>query len=152
MQYLSTERANIDELKQKIRKLKRCEIKIRFSDEPVQKAPLIWDAFFDLHENPSRNAKYTLHMLATMNREDYRNIIDDYFVEIYCSIYNEYRSTITKIFDPIALARTNLPSDADAKEIKRRFRELAKETHPDTGGDALKFLELMKVYRKLMDD
>lgn len=80
MQYLSTERANIDELKQKIRKLKRCEIKIRFSDEPVQKAPLIWDAFFDLHENPSRNAKYTLHMLATMNREDYRNIIDDYFV------------------------------------------------------------------------
>jgi len=105
-----------------------------------------------LHENPSRNAKYTLHMLAAMSREDYRNIIDEYFVQIYCSIYNENGSIITKIFDPVALAQINLSSDADVKEIKSRFRELAKKTHPDTGGNAMKFIELMKVYRKLMDD
>jgi len=38
---------------------------------------------------------------------------------------------------------------AGAEDVKRRFRELARQTHPDAGGDAARFIELMEDYRKL---
>jgi len=34
--------------------------------------------------------------------------------------------------------------------VKKRFRELAKIYHPDVGGDAVKFIELMTLYRRLI--
>jgi DnaJ-class molecular chaperone len=49
------------------------------------------------------------------------------------------------------LAQLGLPYDADKNTIKKRFRELAKKYHPDTGGDSMKFIQLMESYRKLVD-
>jgi curved DNA-binding protein CbpA len=43
-----------------------------------------------------------------------------------------------------------LRSDADENDIKKKFRELAKKYHPDAGGDAAMFIELMDDYKKLI--
>lgn len=54
---------DLDTLKRKIRKLKRFEIKIRFNNNANIAISLIWDDFFDLHEQPRYKTKYTLNMI-----------------------------------------------------------------------------------------
>ncbi|HBL84949.1 MAG TPA: hypothetical protein DDZ99_08630 [Clostridiales bacterium] len=44
----------------------------------------------------------------------------------------------------------NLPYDATERDIKRRFHELEKQYHPDLGGNANKFIELLNTYKKLI--
>ena len=41
---------------------------------------------------------------------------------------------------------------ASAEEIKRAYRRLASQHHPDKGGDKLKFQEIQKAYEILSDD
>jgi curved DNA-binding protein len=55
------------------------------------------------------------------------------------------------VYDAVRLDNMDLPFDADESEIKRRFRQLAKIHHPDAGGDAGRFIELMELYRKLIN-
>ena len=137
----------LDELKRKIRKLKRLEKIIRFQGEVRAGASLVWDSFFDLREASAKKAKYTIETLSSMSREEYKGIVDEYFARVYYEYYRENGITVTA-YDPEVLAQLNLPFDADERDIKKRFRELAKKYHPDTGGDAAKFIELMKVYEK----
>ena len=47
--------------------------------------------------------------------------------------------------------RLNIQKTASAKEIKSRFRDLAKIHHPDKGGDAEKFALIKEAYDILMD-
>jgi curved DNA-binding protein len=42
--------------------------------------------------------------------------------------------------------------DATADEIKRSYRKLASQHHPDKGGDVKKFQEIEEAYRTLSDD
>ena len=42
--------------------------------------------------------------------------------------------------------------DADAAAIKKAFRKLAREHHPDAGGDEAKFKEINEAYEVLSDD
>lgn len=50
-----------------------------------------------------------------------------------------------------ALAVLGLPADADADAVRRRFRTLARERHPDRGGDPVAFAELDRAYAALRD-
>ncbi|MDO4502866.1 MAG: DnaJ C-terminal domain-containing protein [Coriobacteriia bacterium] len=46
----------------------------------------------------------------------------------------------------------DVPRDADADQIKKAFRKLAREHHPDAGGDEAKFKEINEAYEVLSDE
>ncbi len=140
---------DLNELKRRARKLKRLENIIRFQGAAQAGRPLVWDRFFDLRDVPAGRARYTLPMLAAMSRAEYRSVIDAYFVHVYFEFYKENGITAAGTYDPAILAELDLPFNADENDVKRKFRELAKRYHPDTGGDEAKFIDLMKVYEKL---
>jgi hypothetical protein len=141
----------LDELKRKLRKLKQLELKIRFNGARPQGKALVWDSFFNLSEAGSGKAKYSLRSIASMDHEAYKNIINEYFSHVYYEFYKENGlNGIQRLCDPDILSKLGLMFDADRNDIKKRFRELAKKYHPDAGGDAAMFIELMDNYKKLM--
>jgi hypothetical protein len=143
----------LDEIKRKLRELKKLELKIRFNGVKPPGRSLVWDRFFDLRESGTGKARYSLRELASMDHESYREVINDFFSLVYYEFYRENGlAGIRKIYDPDLLSKLGLMFDADQDDIKRRFRELAKKYHPDVGGDAAMFIELMENYRKLMGD
>jgi len=86
-----------------------------------------------------------------MNKDDFRNVINEYFFHVYYRFCKENGIVNRHMYDPDILAQMGLPPDADSSEIKKRFRELAKKYHPDTGGGSSKFIELMENYKKLVE-
>ena len=153
--------AEIGELKRKLRKLKQLERKIRFGGETDTGSRLVWDTFFDLRGNGESGVKYPQVRLAAMARVEYKRVIDEFFAHVYYEYYKENgfdfeyaqtrggAHTQAAPFAPSVLAQLDLPYDAGIAEIKKRFRELAKKYHPDTGGDAEKFIGLMRIYELL---
>lgn len=144
-----------DEMKRRIRNLKKLETKIRFSSiglaEKPSAAGLVWDTFFDLHEESTGKAKYSIAQLSAMDKDEYRNVVDEFFFMVYVTFYKENGLETIDLYDPKILSQLGLPFDADNTAIKKRFRELAMKFHPDTGGDATRFIELMGNYKKLID-
>lgn len=50
-----------------------------------------------------------------------------------------------------ALAVLRLPPSADAEAVKRAYRQLVRDHHPDVGGDVAAFQELQQAYEALAD-
>lgn len=150
---------NIDcsDIKRKIRKLKKLELKIRFNltnyeDKrfetivKMHQGRLVWDEFFDLHDVPSKSVKYPIKSIEVLNKDQIKDVISEYFFRVYYQFYKENGMLNFSIYDPDILAQLGLPYDADNVAIKKRFRELAKQYHPDAGGDSKKFIELMEQF------
>lgn len=142
-------RGTVDNLKRRVRKLKQLEKIIRVQNGMGNDIPMVWDKFFDLRNDTDNTALYTLLKLAVMSREEYKNVVDEFFARVYYEIYAFKGIINDAIYDPALLAQLGLPPVADEAAVKKRFRELAKEYHPDAGGDQGKFIELMRVYRGL---
>ncbi|KAK0426198.1 hypothetical protein QR680_009581 [Steinernema hermaphroditum] len=53
-------------------------------------------------------------------------------------------------YDPYNIL--GLDREADVKEIKKAYRELSKQLHPDRGGDAQQFDAIAKAYQALTDE
>ncbi len=136
-----------DVLKRRLRELKRLERKLSVGCEGDE---LIWDSFFDLHEPPAGRGRYTLEVLAAMNGKAYSEVLEEYWEFVCCGMMGHKQAPANVSYSPAALIRLNLPADAGEQEIKKRFRELAKRFHPDTGGDDKSFIELMDTYRELL--
>ena len=51
-----------------------------------------------------------------------------------------------------ALAVLGLPPNATKQQIKRRYRALAKQYHPDRGGDQRQMQRIIAAYELLMKD
>ena len=139
-----------DEIKHKLRKLKRLEIDQRFNGKLPQHRSLIWEKYFDLREKGNSKSKYSIKDLAAMTRDEYKGVVDEYLSFLYNDIYITTCSQGITRYDREALIELDLPYNADERDVKRRFHELVKVHHPDVGGDKTRFLELMKVYRKLI--
>ena len=139
----------IDNLKRRIRKLKHIEKTIRAQNSLSNDIPLVWDKFFDLKNFTDSKALYTLPKLAGMSREEYKSVVDSFFARIYYEVYAFKGITNEVIYEPALLAQLDLPPIADEITVRKRFRELAKEYHPDSGGDHEKFVEFMRIYREL---
>ncbi|WP_066503244.1 J domain-containing protein [Abyssisolibacter fermentans] len=144
---------NINQLKKKLRKLKKLEIKIRFENIPIKnkKINLVWDMFFCTKNADSTDVKYCMDKLMKMSKQEYKNVIDEYFFNVYYQNYLDNGLTMTSMYDPHLLQLLNLPFDAELADIKKRFRELAKLYHPDRGGDEDKMIELLEIYNGLIN-
>lgn len=147
---------NYDEIKRKLRELKKLEIKLREKQSSLwnnrikspsnfQNTDLIWNKFFSVS---SKDAKYSIIELSKMTKEEFKEVITEYICYVYYSLYNESGFSDNVNLDIETLADLGLPVYADQNEIKRRFRELAKESHPDNGGDSQKFIKLMEQFKK----
>lgn len=148
---------NEDEIKRKLRELKKLEMKVRLSSLESQisskksfrdskNIELVWDKFFDLKVESTKSVKYTINQLALMSKDEFKDVINEYFYHVYYWCYKESGLADKYIFDSKILTQMGLPL-TDTSEIKKKFRELAKIYHPDNGGDIDKFNALMKEYR-----
>jgi len=161
----------IADLKRKIRRLKQFENTVREKNNINDGVPLVWDKFFDLRNagtgvgKGSLNDKgsadserfggdiamYSLSQIMDMNKDEYKAVIDEFFARVYYEVYIHNGLIDAPIYDPELLDRIGLSPLADEQSVKKRFRELAMKYHPDKGGDPTKFIELMSVYRELID-
>lgn len=153
---MSSETQYADEIKRKLRDLKKQEIRLRFINtgkgpEIPFGAKLVWDEMFDLRPNKSAKSRYGLNQLAAMDKPEFKQVIGEFFFQVYYQYYRENGMVDIAVYDRQLLAHLDLPPDAGYKDIKKRFRELAKKYHPDTGGDCHKFIELMEDYRSLTE-
>lgn len=147
------------DLKQKIRKLKRLELMVRYgfskefiekgsSAEKIEKLPLVWRDFFDLGSLEGSKARYNLRELLRMDKEQLKKVFGEFWFFVYYRMYRENGLPTADLQEPELLAFLGLPFDADQTAVRKRFRELCREYHPDEGGDADKFIELMKIKEK----
>lgn len=158
---MSEEKFTREEIKRKIRKLKKLEVKIRFNNfafsqqdisEKIKFIRLVWDDFFDLNDSCKKKAKYSLNTLLSMDKDGLKEVFSEFFFYVYYIYYKENGILNDGLYDPSILAQFGLPYNADREAVKKRFRELAKKYHPDTGGESTKFIELMENYKKLLDE
>jgi len=139
------------ELKRKVRKLKKFENTVRGQNGMGAGVPPVWDRFFDLRDGGSHKsmALHSLSELAAMSRDEYKAVVDEFFARVYYEVYIHNGIIDAPVYDPSLLEQLGLPPISDEAAVKKRFRDLAKKYHPDTGGDAGKFIKLMTVYREL---
>ena len=136
--------SDIDRMKRFIRNLKREEERmicgILHIDEVA--CPLIWNQFFDLKKPYKSKAKYNIDRLLEMGESEFEEVINEYFSSIVEYFFKQNACSLYPIF--------NLPENSDIYTVKKRFRELAKTMHPDTGGSHEEFLALYEVYDEFM--
>jgi hypothetical protein len=143
---------SIAQLKRKLRQLKRLEIKIRFRGASVpQGRTLVWDEFFSTKAVQDPGARYPLHLLLQMGREERKEVFGEYFYRVYFRYFREHGLTPADVYDPALLSLLGLPPHAGLRDIKKRFRELAKRYHPDLGGDSAQFIALVETYERLTE-
>src|SRR5262249_48929756 len=140
------------QLKRTLRQVRRLELTLRFGRAPApDHPPLVWDVFFSTKDADSRSVKYPLAHLLHLQREEFKAIVDEYFSRIYAQATQNRGLTQAEVYDPQLLARLGLPTYAGSGEIKQRFRALAKQYHPDRGGESAQFIELVDLYERLKD-
>lgn len=150
---------HVNELKQKLRKLKKLELRLRYgitfdygkenaSPNDRQKLSLVWNEFFNLTESTNHTARYSLSTLMKMKEDEYNQVLEAYWFRLYYCIYQEKGIGRKNLQEPELLNYLGLPLDADYDLVRRRFYELCKIYHPDAGGDKDKFIELMNVMER----
>lgn len=145
-----------DQLKRKLKELRKTEIAIRFKNRPAPAGSerLVWGEFFSAKPacvDASRPVRYTLEALERMDREELSEVFKDYICFVYFQYYKEMGIPFEsgRGYDPHLLALMGLTPLATSEDVKKRFRELARKYHPDTGGDSSQFIALMDVYNRL---
>ncbi len=142
----------LDELKRKLRSLKKLEITIRFSNRVLSgREQFVWDKFFSTKKDGETFVKYNMKQLLAMDREEIKEVFDEFFYHVYFQYYSENGITLNDLYDPNLLSMLGLSEGATMEDIKKKFRELALKYHPDKGGDSEKFIKILDVYKRLTE-
>jgi len=90
-------------------------------------------------------AKISQEHLEEMNRA-----LDEYILRQMC-FKSEIVDEIARLHEDCAYAILGVSSDATDGEIKKAYRLIAMQCHPDKGGDKEDFQELNNAYEKIME-
>lgn len=143
----------LDELKRKLRSMKKLETTIRFGNRVLTgREQFVWDKFFSTKKAVDTSVKYSVKQLLSMDREKLKEVFDEFFYHVYFQYYSENGITMKDLYDPNLLSMLGLSEGASTEDIKKRFRELALKYHPDKGGDSEKFIEILDAYKKLTEN
>ena len=135
-------------LKRKLRQLKKLEISMRFRNRPPDDPDrLIWNTFFST--DPGKDVTYPFETLLEMDRDELKRILDEFFYRLCVESLRAQGVGSVGGHDPALLSRLKLPPHAGMDAIKRSFRELAQEHHPDHGGDQEEFVKVLDAYERL---
>ncbi|SCG84371.1 heat shock protein DnaJ domain-containing protein [Proteiniborus sp. DW1] len=142
----------IDQLKRKLRELKKEEKRIRFSYDQISTSKrYVWDDYFSTKDVNNLSVKYPLRNLIKLSNEDLDGVFEEYFYSVYFQHCKENGLNFVDIYDVGLLSVFGLNPGASIDDIKKKFRELAKKYHPDHGGDNDKMVELIEAYNKLIN-
>jgi len=143
----------IPQLKRTLRELKQLEMTFRFGREPTPNhPPLVWEVFFSTKPGDSKLVKYPLSRLISMEHDEFKAVIDEYFLRVYFLSSQNQDVTRADVYDAELLAQLGLPPHVGMAEIIQRFRTLAKQYHPDHSGESAQFIDLMATYERLRNE
>lgn len=149
---------NENEVKKRIRKLKSMELNIRYgySYDYIRQhsavidqsgVALVWNEFFHLsHSN--KKTRYSMEQLLSMSEDKLAAVIEEFWFYVFVRQYAARGIPMEDVVDPELLSYLGLPYQADAEQVKKRFRELCKKYHPDEGGSGEQFIELMNMMKR----
>lgn len=140
-----------DDVKRRLRQLKKSEAGIRFKNRQLTgRESYVWNTFFSTKDDDS--VRYPFRRLVGMDKQEFSDIIAEYFSMVYFLYYRENGILERDLYDPALLSELGLPAHSTSGDIKKRFRELAKKYHPDCGGDSGSFIRLMSIYQRLIEN
>merc|ERR550532_3445693 len=122
--------------------------------EPARSAPegfvlsdltLVRELRLTAKEAEEEAAKLPQEQLEEMNRA-----LDEYILRQMC-FKSEIVDEIARLHEDSAYAILGVSSGATDAEIKRAYRLVAMQCHPDKGGDKEDFQELTSAYEKIME-
>ena len=128
------------EVKRKLRQLRALETKVRFQNQPREASLYLWNAFFDL--SGKRQVRYSTKSLVSMSREEFHSVVDEYLAYVYGSMDGSYHLDLSK--------PSSFMKEEDVEAMKKKFRALVKQYHPDAGGDPEKFMQVMREYHDFL--
>lgn len=119
------------------------------------------EIYFIEVEEASRNHGYVTALLNKALKHAFENGTDELIVmtdkentaamHFLCHLFycfcRENGDSYDLLTDLDLLTALGLPSYSDYEDVIKKFKELIKTYHPDNGGDAEKFLEIMKKYK-----
>jgi len=139
---------DIRKLKKKLKELKELEKRLRSSDGVIfPDNKLIWPKFFSFREGDE--VEYPFSLLSALERESRKKIFGEFLYSVYIAKFKEQGLLMEELKDPFVLQYFGLPLHASTEDIKRKFRELAKQYHPDKGGGHEEMIELLNMYENV---
>jgi len=98
----------------------------------------------------AKEAEEEAGQLSQEHLEEMNRALDEYILRQMC-FKSEIVDEIARLHEDSAYAILGVSSDATDAEIKRAYRLVAMQCHPDKGGDKEDFQELNNAYEKIME-
>src|SRR5690554_3048309 len=91
---------DIDQLKRKLRQMKKIEKRIRFSYEPSPASKkYVWDDYFSTKSLNELTVKYPLWKLIKLDEQELEETFEEYFYSVYFQHCKENGLSIDDVYD-----------------------------------------------------
>merc|ERR1740121_674403 len=98
----------------------------------------------------AKEAELEATKLPQEQLEEMNRALDEYILRQMC-FKSEIVDEIARLHEDSAYAILGISSDATDAEIKKAYKLVAMQCHPDKGGDKEEFQELNNAYERIMD-